>query len=125
MRMTREGDGLLALYKSEFETAETKKDVSKAIRLFVKSRLNNNQFSALACLICGISIDTFRKSDLLKMLNRGDMLGAASEFTNFIHVIDDAGRRVIDPPTLKHREFQKDLFLKPELVRSSKRSICK
>jgi GH24 family phage-related lysozyme (muramidase) len=124
MRMTKEGNGLLTLYKSEFDTAESKKDAMKAVCLFVKCRLNDNQFSALICLVCGISIDTFRKSDLLKMLNRGNMLDAASEYLSFIYVTDDAGRRIIDEPTLKHRELQKDLFLKPEIVRRSKRSVC-
>jgi GH24 family phage-related lysozyme (muramidase) len=125
MRMNRDGDDLLSLYKTEFETAETKNNASKAIRLFVNPRLNNNQFSALVCLVCGISIDTFRKSDLLKMLKRGDMLDAASEFLSFVYFTDDAGSRMIDQPTLKHRELQKDLFLKPELVGRSKRSLCR
>jgi GH24 family phage-related lysozyme (muramidase) len=125
MRMNREGDRLLDLYRYEFEPAETKTDASKAIQLLVKHRLNSNQCSALVCLICGISIDTFKESPLRKILNRGDMLLAAEAFMDFIHVTDDAGRRVIDPPTLKHRELQRDLFLKPELVRRSKRSICR
>jgi hypothetical protein len=90
------------------------------IALFKVGRL-----SALVCLVCGISIDTFRKCSLLKLVNRGEMLDAAAAFTNFVYVTDDAGRRIIDEPTLKHRELQKDLFLKPELVRRSKRSICR
>lgn len=122
--MNREGEALLDLYKSEFELAECKNDASKAVRLLVTSRINNNQFSALVCLVCGISIDTFRKSSLLKMVNR-NQIEAAAAFTNFAYVTDDAGRRVIDQPTLKHRELQKDLFLKPELVRRTKRSICR
>ena len=125
MRLNRHGQDLLELYKQEFELAENKKDAQQAIGLLVKHRLNNNQFSALVCLICGISIDTFKASALKKILNRGDMLTAAEAFLDFIHVIDDAGRRVIDPPTLKHRELQRDLFLKPELVRKSKRSVCR
>ena len=124
MKMNREGNALLALYKEEFEPAEGKHDAAKAVRLLVSARLNGNQFSALVCLVCGISIDTFRKSSLLKMVNRGENLSAASAFTNFAYVTDDAGRRVLDPQTLRHREIQKDLFLKPELVRRSKRSIC-
>jgi GH24 family phage-related lysozyme (muramidase) len=125
MKMNRHGKDLLELYCHEFEPAEFTQDASKAIRLLVKTRLNSNQFSALVCLVCGISIDTFRKSTLLKMINRDDLLGAANAITNFSYVTNDAGRRVLDPPTLKHRELQKDLFLKMELVRQSKRNTCR
>src|ERR1700735_5035868 len=112
MRMTSDGNNLLSLYKAEIEPAESKTDASKAVRLLVKARLNNNQFSALVCLICGISIDTFRKARILRLLNRNDMLTAATEFTKFVYVTDDAGRRIIDEATLRQRELQKDLFLK-------------
>ena len=125
MKMTREGSTLLDLYRQEFEPADSRKDAEKAVRLLVTARLNNNQYSAPRLpRLWHQHRHVPQERAPLKMINRGENLSAAAAFTNFAYVTDDAGRRVLDPSTLKHRELQKDLFLTPELVRRSKRSVC-
>lgn len=51
-----------------------------AVERNVSVALNENEFSALVCLVFNIGRGNFRKSSLLRLLNEGDYNAAAEEF---------------------------------------------
>jgi lysozyme len=61
------------------------KDAEKPIRDHVRVPLSRNQFDALASLVYNLKLHVFEHSTLLKHLNKGDYLGAADHFTNFVY----------------------------------------
>ena len=123
MKTNAEGLELIALFKDEYEPAESRTSAEKAVTILVTRRMTTNQFSALVSLVMHIGIDTFRRSRMLTMINTRSlhsMVQAADEFDLYVYIDDDHGRRVLDPFLVRQREFEKALFLKPELVRKRK-----
>ncbi len=55
-------------------------EASKIIRKHVKVDLNENEFSALASFVINLGVKNFRKSQVLKRLNRNDRAGAGDAF---------------------------------------------
>lgn len=49
-------------------------------------KINQNQFDALASLVYNIGETNFTNSTLLRTLNRGDIIGAASHFESWVYV---------------------------------------
>ena len=118
MRITVDGKWLNDVLQEEYALDETTSAAKKAIKLYVKVPLTNNQFSALVPLVRFIGIKNFRKSNMLKTLNSKDrraVLKAAQYFDYYIYVASPHGR-IVDPFLVKQRELEKALFLKPELV---------
>lgn len=125
MRTNNEGLCLIETFKDEYDPAESKTASEKAINLFVKVRLTSNQFSALVSLVMHIGIDSFRRSNLLKLINASakdwrKFVKAADEFHTYIYIDDEHGKRVADDFLIQHRDFEKALFLKPEQIRKRK-----
>jgi lysozyme len=86
-------------------------NAERAILNNVKVPLNQNQFDALSSFIFNIGGGAFSKSTLLKLLNQGDYLGAASQFLAW----DMAGGQ--EQKGLKNRRYaERDLFMTPEAV---------
>jgi lysozyme len=87
----------------DIESVETGID-----RLF-KVKVSSNQYSACVCLAFNIGVGNFRSSTLLKLINQGDLLGAASEFLKW----DKGGK---PPKAIKglteRRKAERELFLK-------------
>ena len=54
--------------------------VETAIDTYVQVPLNQNQYDALASFIYNVGATAFRKSTMLKLLNKGDYAGAAGQF---------------------------------------------
>lgn len=71
-----EQEGLELLFKDVSEVEEL---ISKIIKI----PINNNQLSALVCLVFNIGIGRFQKSTLLNKLNSGNIMSAADEFLNW------------------------------------------
>lgn len=122
MKLNAEGKKLLDAISEDYRTEISRTDAGKAIRLLVKQRLTDNQYSALVSLIVCIGLDTFKKSKLLKLINSssGDwhnFVKAAEQFDFYIYSDDEEGRRKPDQFMIAHRELEKALFLMPELVR--------
>lgn len=120
MKLNVEGLALIAAFLDEYDPAETPTNAEKAIRLYVHPLLTSNQFSALVCLVMDIGIIKFRKSVLLKKINsktdRNALVHAADEFDRYVYELNEKGVREIEPFLVRQREFEKALFLKPELV---------
>lgn len=82
-------------------------DFCKAVSEAVTVPLTENQFSALVCLCYNIGAGAFKKSTLVKKLNKGDSVGASQEFLRW----NKAGGKVLKGLTTR-REAEKALFLK-------------
>ncbi len=85
-----------------------KKDLlkfSKAISERVKVSTNDNQFSALVSLTYNIGLGNLYMSTLLKLLNRGDYVGAGNEFLKW----NRANGKVLVGLT-KRREAERILY---------------
>lgn len=75
----------------------------------VKVALNQHQFDALASFIYNVGPGAFEKSTLLKMLNAGDVQGAADQFGKWVN----GGGKTL-PGLVRRRAAERDLFLKTE-----------
>lgn len=85
-------------------------DAEKCINEAVKTRLNDNQFSALVVLTYNIGSGSFLSSTLLKCLNRGDFKNAALEFLRWDKVNGSEIKGL-----LARRRAEQDLFNRPVL----------
>ena len=78
----------------------------EAILSLVSIKLNKNQLDALVSFVYNIGIPQFRRSTMLKLLNKGDYIGASNEFDRWVN----AGGRPLKGLILR-REAEKVLFL--------------
>ena len=78
----------------------------KSINEVVRTPINDNQFSALACFTYNVGPGAFRSSTLLRKLNAGDIRGAADELLRW----DKAGGRTLAGLT-RRRKAETLLFL--------------
>lgn len=83
----------------------------KAVSRMVKAQLNDNQFSAICCLVYNIGVSQFQSSTILKKLNSMDFEAAASEFDRWVH---DNGKRI--KGLVQRRKKERELFSKPSLI---------
>jgi len=60
-------------------------NASMIVERAVKVSLSNSQRDALVSLVFNIGGTAFMKSTLLRLLNMGDYIGAASQFDRWIH----------------------------------------
>ncbi|MHC3123230.1 lysozyme [Acinetobacter sp. GN11] len=79
----------------------------KTVNESVTVSLTQNQFDALVSLTYNIGSGAFKNSTLLKLLNKGDLLGAADQFL----VWNKAGGKVMKG-LVRRREAERALFLK-------------
>lgn len=77
----------------------------KAVNSFVKVKLNQNQFDALVSFVFNVGVEAFRKSTLLKVLNKGDFKGVRAQLKRWVY---DDGRVI--PGLANRREREADLF---------------
>ena len=71
------------VWTKEQAEARFEKDLSdreKAVSSLIKVPVDQCQFDAIISLIYNIGVDAFRKSTLLKLLNKADYFGAADQF---------------------------------------------
>ncbi|HEX5007245.1 MAG TPA: lysozyme [Hyphomonadaceae bacterium] len=84
--------------------------VESAINSLVFTPLDQNQFDALASLVFNISVERFRDSDVLHLLNAGDFLSAASAFDVWRKVRIN-GRSMVMDALVRRRAVEKAMFL--------------
>lgn len=89
-------------------------DAEAAVSRYVKVRLNDNEFSALASLVFNIGSGNFQRSTVLRRLNNEDRVGAADaiEWWNKGRV---NGVLTSLPGLVRRRAAEKALFLTPTL----------
>ncbi len=83
-----------------------KKDVEYYINTYVLVPLSQNQYDALCSFIYNVGQRNFRRSTLLKKLNRYDYIGATQEFIKWRR----SGGRVLRGLILRRKE-ERELFL--------------
>ncbi len=80
-----------------------------AIKLHVKVKLSQNQFDALLSFIYNLGVDAFLTSTLLKMINSGDLEGAALQFRLWNKATVN-GRLVVEGGLTRRRTAEELLF---------------
>lgn len=81
----------------------------KAIARLVKTKLSQGQFDALVSFIYNVGVGNFGKSTLLRLLNSGDISGAAAQFPRWNKA---AGREL--PGLVARRRDEQVLFAAKE-----------
>jgi GH24 family phage-related lysozyme (muramidase) len=109
VRSAREGLSITAKDADEL-LAQDLLPVESAIHALVFTPLNQNQFDALASLVFNISVERFRDSAVLRFLNAGDFLSAASAFDIWRKVRID-GRSMVMDALVRRRTAEKAMFL--------------
>lgn len=85
----------------------TDKDFASIVNKYVRVPLTQNQFDALVSLAYNIGGSRFRKSTLVKKLNKYDYVGAANSFWMW----RKSGRKILKG-LVRRRKMEKELFLK-------------
>jgi lysozyme len=81
-------------------------DASRNVERLVNVEITDNAFGALTSFIFNLGADCLRRSTLLRLLNGGDIQGAADQFGVWIY----AGHEV-QPGLIARRDAERDLFL--------------
>ena len=87
-------------------------EVSGAINDNVFAPLTQNQFDALCAFVFNIGVDNFKRSAVLRRLNEGDMLRAAS-IMEMWRKADFEGEPIVIDALVRRRASEKALFLTP------------
>tara|TARA_R110000803_G_scaffold1629_11_gene5303 strand:- start:2800 stop:3177 length:378 start_codon:yes stop_codon:yes gene_type:complete len=87
------------LLKRELRTTEN------AVARMVASKLTENQFSAICCLVYNVGSGRFRSSTIRMKLNRKDYIGASNEFWKWRR----AGGKILKG-LVRRRAEEKGLF---------------
>jgi lysozyme len=85
-------------------------DLSKAektVNLWVVPIINQNQFDALVSLVFNIGPDQFKRSTLLKLVNKGEFNMASEEFSRWTH-----SKGKVLSGLVARRSAEEDLFKK-------------
>ncbi|ETD67168.1 muraminidase [Pelistega indica] len=85
----------------------TVQDFEDAVNTYVTVTLNQNQFDAIVSFAYNVGIEAFKKSTLLKLLNKGQPYAAAQEFLKW----NKAGGKSIAGLS-NRRKAEKELFLR-------------
>ena len=82
---------------------------SAGVQRLVTSDINRNQLGALTSFAFNVGLGNLRHSTLLRLVNKGDFVGAANQFPRW----NKAGGKVLAGLT-RRREAERKLFLKEE-----------
>ena len=82
---------------------------SAGVQRLVTSDINRNQLGALTSFAFNVGLGNLRHSTLLRLVNKGDFVGAANQFSRW----NKAGGKVLAGLT-RRREAERKLFLKEE-----------
>ena len=82
---------------------------SAGVQRLVTSDINRNQLGALTSFAFNVGLGNLRHSTLLRLVNKGDFVGAANQFSRW----NKAGGKVLAGLT-RRREAERQLFLKEE-----------
>lgn len=80
---------------------------SSMVTPIIKVPINENQFSALVSFAFNAGVYALEKSTLLRMLNKGDISGAAAQFERWVY----ADGKVL-PGLVRRRKAERALFEK-------------
>ena len=87
--------------------------ISEALSGLVYTPLNLNQIDALASFVYNIGLDAFEGSAVLRLINAGALLEAATAMEQWCHATVAGQSQEVDG-LIRRRAMEKALFLKPE-----------
>ena len=87
--------------------------ISEAISGLVYTPLNLNQIDALGSFVYNIGLDAFEGSAVLRLINAGALLEAATAMEQWCHATVAGQSQEVDG-LIRRRAMEKALFLKPE-----------
>ena len=87
-------------------------EVNAAVNGWTYTPLTQNQYDALVSFAFNIGLDNFRRSAVLKRINEGSMLPAASAMETW-RKADFQGERIVVDALVRRRAAEKALFLTP------------
>ncbi len=90
-------------------------DIQQVINESVRVDLNQNQNDALVSFVRNVGADSFRRSTLLRLLNKGQYTLVPVELTKWIKARRD-GKVVEAPALVKRRAAESELFLRREIA---------
>jgi lysozyme len=86
--------------------------IEQALAGLVFTPLNANQIDALGSFVYNIGLEAFEGSDVLKRVNAGDLIGAASAMERWCHALVGGKSQELDG-LIRRRAMEKALFLTP------------
>jgi lysozyme len=92
--------------KAEQMLKEELKEYEEGVERLIKIPLSSNEFSALVSFAYNLGLGNLGSSTLLRLLNKGDKIGASNEFEKW----NKAGGKIY-PGLVKRRALEKQLFL--------------
>jgi lysozyme len=96
--------------QADARLAEDLACAAQAVNGLARVVLTQNQFDALCDFTYNVGAGNFRSSTLLRLLNAGDIQGAADQFGKWIV----AGSQIM-PGLVRRRAAERALFLKPDV----------
>ena len=87
--------------------------ISEALSGLVYTPLNLNQIDALGSFVYNIGLDAFEGSAVLRLINAGALLDAATAMEQWCHATVSGQSQEVDG-LIRRRAMEKALFLKPE-----------
>jgi len=91
------------------------KDEEATVRSLVKVKLTQHQFDALVSFVYNLGAGNFERSTLLKMINRGNFLGAAAQFVRWNKARSrDTGKWMTLKGLTNRRKDEAALFMLPD-----------
>lgn len=84
-----------------------------AVNAYVAVSLTQHQYDALVDFTYNAGAGALERSDVLHLLNAGNIEGAASAFQNWSHDVEH-GQLVVDPDLLARRKAEAAMFLTPD-----------
>ncbi len=87
--------------------------ISEALSGLIYTPLNSNQIDGLGSFIYNVGLEAFATSDVLRLINAGALLEAASAMEAWCHATVGGRSQEVDG-LIRRRAMEKALFLKPE-----------
>ncbi|MEY4249473.1 MAG: hypothetical protein RJA87_1106 [Pseudomonadota bacterium] len=87
--------------------------ISEALSGLVYTPLNSNQIDALGSFVYNIGLDAFEGSAVLRLINAGALLEAATAMEQWCHATVAGQSQEVDG-LIRRRAMEKALFLKPD-----------
>lgn len=84
------------------------------VEKYVTVAINQNQFDALVSFAYNLGVGALQKSTLIRLLNAGDVSGAAEQFLRWTKA---SGKEL--PGLLRRRQAERSLFLKSDVLTPS------
>lgn len=88
---------------------EDLKIISAVLVNLIEKKLSPNQFSAVLSFVYNVGLGKFKASTMLRLLNKGNFLAAANEFSRWVNI-----NGKVSDGLVRRRLAEKNLFQTPD-----------